>query len=274
MNLTNYHSHCDYCDGRAPLEFFIREAVTHGFTAYGISSHAPLAFHTRWTMDMEDTDAYLAEAFALKEKYAGIIEIYVGMEIDYYNDESNPASDFFKGLSLDYSIGSIHFVKELMETDGDSKNFKENLGKFYDGDLNHLVDDYFEASMRMVELGGFDILGHCDKLALNAEFCSQGYSSAERFRGKVRDLLTFAAERDVLVEINTKKYATDGLFFPDVNYFPLLKDLKIRLVVNSDAHYPDKINSGRPEAFSALKSAGIKSVWELHNNMWAETRIL
>ena len=36
-NLTNYHSHCSLCDGRAPMEDFVREAVRRGFTSYGIS---------------------------------------------------------------------------------------------------------------------------------------------------------------------------------------------------------------------------------------------
>lgn len=42
-NLTNYHSHCLYCDGRANMEDFIRFAISEGFTSYGISSHAPVA---------------------------------------------------------------------------------------------------------------------------------------------------------------------------------------------------------------------------------------
>jgi acyl-[acyl-carrier-protein]-phospholipid O-acyltransferase/long-chain-fatty-acid--[acyl-carrier-protein] ligase len=44
MNLTNYHSHTLYCDGRAGMEDFIRFAISRGFTSYGISSHAPLPF--------------------------------------------------------------------------------------------------------------------------------------------------------------------------------------------------------------------------------------
>ena len=36
-NLTNYHSHCDFCDGHAPMELFVREAVKEGFSSYGIS---------------------------------------------------------------------------------------------------------------------------------------------------------------------------------------------------------------------------------------------
>ena len=30
-NLTNYHSHCLYCDGRANMEDFIRFAISEGF---------------------------------------------------------------------------------------------------------------------------------------------------------------------------------------------------------------------------------------------------
>ena len=35
MNLTNYHSHTLYCDGRAGMEDFIRFAISRGFTSYG-----------------------------------------------------------------------------------------------------------------------------------------------------------------------------------------------------------------------------------------------
>lgn len=42
-NLTNYHSHSLYCDGRANMEDFIRFALSEGFTSYGFSSHAPSA---------------------------------------------------------------------------------------------------------------------------------------------------------------------------------------------------------------------------------------
>ena len=38
-NLTNYHSHCLYCDGRANMEDFIRFAISEGFSSYGISSY-------------------------------------------------------------------------------------------------------------------------------------------------------------------------------------------------------------------------------------------
>ena len=70
-NLTNYHSHSLYCDGRANMEDFIRFALSEGFTSYGFSSHAPLPFPTAWTMEWDCMDDYLTEFRRLEAKYAG-----------------------------------------------------------------------------------------------------------------------------------------------------------------------------------------------------------
>ena len=109
-NLTNYHSHCLYCDGRANMEDFIRFAISEGFSSYGISSHAPLPFSTAWTMEWDRMDDYLSEFSRLKAKYADEIELAVGLEIDYLNEESNPSLSRFQELPLDYRIGSVHML--------------------------------------------------------------------------------------------------------------------------------------------------------------------
>ena len=85
-NLTNYHSHSLYCDGRASMEDFVRFALSEGFTSYGFSSHAPLPFSTAWTMEWDRMNDYQAEFHRIKEKYAGKIELYLGLEIDYLNE--------------------------------------------------------------------------------------------------------------------------------------------------------------------------------------------
>ena len=43
--------------------------------------------------------------------------------------------------------------------------------------------------------------------------------------------------------------------------------------VNSDAHYPERINNARAEALAALKKAGFTSVAEWHNGKWEEREI-
>ncbi len=127
-NLTNYHSHSLYCDGRANMEDFIRFALSEGFTSYGFSSHAPLPFSTAWTMEWDAMDDYLAEFHRLKAKYAGQIELYIGLEIDYLNEESNPSVVRFRELPLDYRIGSVHLLYddkgEIVDVDVTADKFR------------------------------------------------------------------------------------------------------------------------------------------------------
>ena len=70
MQLSNYHSHCTFCDGRSIPEDFVRFAITHGFRAYGFSSHSPLPFETFWNMSKDDMPEYLQEINRLKQKYS------------------------------------------------------------------------------------------------------------------------------------------------------------------------------------------------------------
>ena len=50
MHLSNYHSHCYFCDGKSLPETFVRFAVSRKFQTYGFSSHSPLPFDTNWNM--------------------------------------------------------------------------------------------------------------------------------------------------------------------------------------------------------------------------------
>jgi len=43
--------------------------------------------------------------------------------------------------------------------------------------------------------------------------------------------------------------------------------------VNSDAHYPERINNSRVEALTALKKAGFSSVVEWHGGKWEDVAI-
>ena len=166
-NLTNYHSHSLFCDGRAGMEDFVRFALSEGFTSYGFSSHAPLPFSTAWTMEWDRMDDYLSEFHRLKEKYAGRIELYIGLEIDYLNEASNPSIARFRELPLDYRIGSVHLLYndkgEVVDVDVSADTFKTIVDGHFCGDLEHVVRLYYGRLTRMLELGGFDIVGHADK---------------------------------------------------------------------------------------------------------------
>lgn len=276
-NLTNYHSHCLYCDGRANMEDFIRFAISQRFTSYGISSHAPLPFSTAWTMEWDRMEDYLSEFSRLKKKYADKIELAIGLEIDYLNEESNPSLPRFQDLPLDYRIGSVHMLYspagKIVDIDTPADTFRQLIDKHFDGDLDSVIRLYYKNLLRMVELGGFDIVGHADKMHYNASCYRSGLLDEPWYDALVSDYFAEIARHGYIVEINTKSYQDLGTFYPNERYFKLLKELGIRVQVNSDAHYPERINNSRPEALAALKKAGFKSVVEWHDGQWEDREI-
>ena len=278
MNLTNYHSHCSFCDGRAPLEEFVKEAIRQGFYSYGVSSHAPLPFPTRWTMEWEQMEAYLDEFKNLRSKYADEIELYVGLEIDYLNEESNPSVARFTELPLDYRIGSVHLLYdaagEVVDIDCSPAVFKERVDRHFNGDVLGVVRMYFDRLFRMVELGGFDVLGHADKMHYNASCYHPGLLDEPWYEALMKDYFSLVASRGYLVEINTKAYDSLGTFYPNSRYWELMKEYQIKVLVNSDAHYPERINAGRMEALRLLQAKGFATVAELHQGSWREVPIV
>jgi len=278
MNLTNYHSHCSFCDGRAPLEEFVKEAIRQGFYSYGVSSHAPLPFPTQWTMEWGQMEAYLDEFKNLRQKYADEIELYVGLEIDYLNEESNPSVARFTELPLDYRIGSVHLLYdaagEVVDIDCSPAVFKERVDRHFNGDVLRVVRMYFDRLFRMVELGGFDILGHADKMHYNASCYHPGLLDEPWYEALMKDYFSLVASRGYLVEINTKAFDSLGTFYPNSRYWELMKEYQIKVLVNSDAHYPERINAGRMEALRLLQAKGFATVAELHQGSWREVPIV
>lgn len=271
-NLTNYHSHCNYCDGRADMESFVRFALSMGFTSYGISSHAPLPFSTNWTMEWEYMPFYLSEFQRLKNKYAHRIELYVGLEIDYLDETSNPSIARFRELPLDYRIGSVHLLHdscgELVDVDTSSDNFAQLVRTHFNGNLDKVIHLYYEQQFKMLESGGFDIVGHADKIHRNASCYRPGLIDEPWYDDLVRNFFAEIARRGYQMEVNTKTYLETGIFFPNERYFSYLRELGIPLQVNSDAHYPHCINNGRLQALQALRNAGYSEVMEMQCGRW------
>lgn len=278
MQLSNYHSHCNFCDGRSYPEDFVRFAVARGFRAYGFSSHSPLPFETFWNMSRDDMDEYLAEIARLKAKYEGQIELYVGLEVDFLDRTYNASIPYFKNLPLDYRIGSIHFLplspvleeRNMACIDGAYSEFARTVDAFFEGDIRRMVRRYFEAEMEMVEAGGIDIMGHIDKIYMNGQRYPGFSLDAEWYRRPLLDLLDFVRERGLMIEVNTKNLVKKGETYPHRQFLGELRSRRIPVMVNSDCHYPDLVNDGRAEGFQLLEQVGFDATMELVGGKWTE----
>lgn len=254
----NFHSHTEFCDGRAPMAAMAEAAADNGFEVWGISPHSPICLDSTCNMSKEDMETYLATASRLKEEYEGEMKILTSLEIDYISRDFGPHIDYFQKLPLDYRLASVHFVPNQdgvwLDCDGRFERFAGYLKEGYAGDLRYVVEKYFEQVIRMLELGGFGILGHFDKIAGNAAIADPQIEDNSWYEALVDDVISHAQSSGVIVEINTKSYPDKNRFFPAVRWWEKLHEAGVPLAVNSDAHYPEKTDTGRPEAFATLKA--------------------
>ncbi len=273
MFFSNYHSHCTFCDGREHMEEFIKYAIAKGITRYGFSSHAPLPFETHWTMKADDYKDYESEFLRLKAKYAHQIELFLGLEIDYVVGCSNAKSAFFADKKLDYRIGSVHYLDQLangdyFSVDGSFKDFRIGMDELYAGDIRLVTERYFELSKEMVLLGGFDIVGHLDKITLHGTRFVDFDIHAQWYVDLMTDYLQLIKQRGLIVEINTKSLLEKGITFPDKSFYDLVYELQIPITVNSDCHYPSKVIDGYHETYAALKHVGFRELQQLIDGRW------
>lgn len=117
---------------------------------------------------------------------------------------------------------------------------------------------YYDRLLRMVELGGFDILGHADKMHHNAACYRPGLLDESWYDALIHDYFSAVAAKGYIVEINTKALHHLNTFFPNERYFPLLKELGVRVQVNSDSHYPERIIADVPRHWPRCRKQALK----------------
>ena len=127
---SNFHTHSNYCDGKADISEYVRKAEQLNMVSLGFSSHAPLPFPCKWCMKSEDMDLYLNSISKMQQENSSI-QIFKGLEVDYIPNVISP-DDF--NDRLDYTVGSIHFVEQLpdgtrWEIDGQHNFFLEGFEK-------------------------------------------------------------------------------------------------------------------------------------------------
>ncbi len=252
----NLHSHTQFCDGRASMEEMARSAGECGMLHYGFSPHSPICVESPCNMSRESVTDYFDEVHRLSEKVEIRPKLYAGMEIDFISPDFGPHIDYFQRMPLDYSIGSVHFVPNQdgipVDCDGSAERFCRYLKDAYAGDLRYVVEKYYEQVLTMLERGGFEMLGHFDKIAQNAVMVDPDLETYHWYEALVDDVVTHAASTGVVVEINTKYINAKGRFFPHEMWWSKLAVAGISIAVNSDSHYPDKIEEGRCEAIEKL----------------------
>ncbi|ANX00608.1 histidinol-phosphatase HisJ [Thermoclostridium stercorarium] len=268
--LANYHTHSAFCDGEMMPEDYVLAAVRKGFSAIGFTSHAPVPFGTDWTMKPENLDKYIENINDLKKKYKNQIQIYTGLETDFYPG----SADFRNHPGVDFTIGSVHFIHDqkngrYLSVDGPVDEYRELISNVFDGNVEAFVETYYNLVGEMIKKQPPDIVGHLDLIKKNN--VDNLFSESDKwYRDKVEEVLTVIREHNVIVEINTggisRGYIKD--LYPSEWILKLIREMDIPVILSSDAHRPDLVDAYYAEAVKILKSIGFTHQRVLLDSRW------
>jgi histidinol-phosphatase (PHP family) len=273
----NFHTHCHYCDGKGNPEDFAIEAVNQKFTAFGFSSHAPLPIKNDFAIKEENMQNYVDEIHQLRNKYAGKLPIFTGLECDYIPGISVSFKQMKEQYQLDYIIGGVHLVKkgdQLWFIDGsDPASYDEGLALFR-YNIKKAVGTYFEQLLEMIDKEEFDIVAHLDKIKMHNQ--NRFFQEDEKwYMDWIEETLRLIKEKQLIVEINTRglyKKRCDT-FYPSPWIIKRLKELSIPVTISTDSHHCSEISLYFNEAMQCLKNYGIQEVTLLTNNGWKTVSI-
>lgn len=274
MILTNYHTHCHFCDGMEEPEAYVAAALAKGFRALGFSSHGPVPFPNDWTMRAENVFRYLEEIRRLKRVYQDQIQLYAGMELDYFPEDRRQV---FKAYKLDYTLGAVHCIADAQQNicysiDGTEAEFVQTLEQRFEGDIRRLVAVYYQLLGRMALEERPDIVAHFDVIKKNNGSGRYFTEKEHWYRDAVEEALQRIAQSGAILEVNTGGILRGYLkeVYPSPWILKECRRLYIPVMVNSDAHTPADLDGYFEPARRVLRDAGYRVQRVLLDGRWVD----
>ncbi|MBK5254156.1 MAG: histidinol-phosphatase HisJ family protein [Peptostreptococcaceae bacterium] len=263
MIKSSMHNHTDLCDGNNTPEEMALDAIGLGFTDFGFSGHSMnMKYFAEW--GLRDEEIFINEINRLKEKYKGKINIYLGMENDYFGRTKNLDR-------LDYVITSVHGFMSADDTmcysiDNGAEELIRGIDKVYSGKAMNMIKAYYDNLCKAVMVDKSDIIGHLDLPVKHNE-------GNLIFNEDSNEYLSIAKEAiKVLSPLSVFEVNTGGMYrgyrnFPypkqELLYYILKEGGKV--TISADAHSIESIDYMFDEMEKLVKDVGFKDIYIYEN---------
>jgi len=288
-SLTSLHTHTVFCDGKDDVETMCQVAYNKELAAIGFSAHAPIGktgLTSNWHIKDERLGEYIDEVRAARQRWEGKLAVYLGLEIDYIQGMRSALDPDIQSLNLDcmrrtegsetntlpkqepvrvldYSIGSVHYVLpphgEPFTVDGPPEEVAKGIADF-SGSGEAMVSAYWDAVLKMVAVGGFDIVGHLD-LVKKHNAADRLFSTGTRYMRRVAEVVRVIAAGGYVVEVNTGGMNRGSISetYPSLEILRLLHQHNVPVMITADAHNANDLDGHYPAACQTLLDAGYTS---------------
>jgi histidinol-phosphatase (PHP family) len=249
--LANYHTHTALCrHATGTEEEYIAAALRTGFGVLGFSDHTPWAYATpgfisRIRMLPEELEVYVHTLRALREKYAGQLKLYIGLEAEYFPAYMDWLLEEKERLGIDYLIFGCHYDT----TDENGHYFGRST------EASQILR-YAECAVAGMETGAYRYLAHPD-LYLHR------YPAFDKTAEEVAHTLCRAAvQHDLPLEYNLAGLTcrpAGGMGYTTREFWQVAAQYPVKAIIGCDAHAPEELEQGVEiaQARDFLASLGI-----------------
>lgn len=263
----NFHTHTMFSDGKNTPEEVVEYAIENGLVSLGFSDHVYTPHDLRYCM--QDTAGYVAEIKRLQKKYAGKIQIYLGVEED--------VSSLANREDFEYIIGSYHYTyfgEKFYPLDSNYEYYSA-CAALFDGDELAFAKSYYEKFCEYILTRKPDIIGHFDLVTKFDETKRDRFLHNEKYWALAEHYTLQALKADCIFEVNTGLMAR-GLRSSPCPHERLLKIIAQnggRVTLSSDAHQIQNLLARFEEVKALLKSVGFDGVYALYDNTWQKYKL-
>ena len=233
MIYSDFHMHTSFCDGKNSPEEMIVSAIEKGLEKIGICAHSYQFFDEGFCIKKDRVSDFILEISRLKDAYKDKIEIFCGVEQEYFSDTTTEG--------FDYVIGSCHYIKKdgkYLDVDYTAEIFKDNVDKHFGGDFYAYCEAYYETIADVVEKTHCDIIGHFD---IVTKFNEGGCFFDEKHP---RYVLAYKKAVDRLIKYNIPFEINTGAIsrgyketpYPSIDIMEYIASCGGKFILSSDAH--------------------------------------
>ena len=227
MMIANYHTHtyrCNHATGTE--EEYVLVAINRGFKILGFSDHSPYLFpdgyYSRIRMRPDELSDYCDSILTLRKRYAGKIEIPLGLELEYYPDLVEGTLPLLRDAGIEYLLLGQHFLGNEME--------EPYCGKATD-DVD-ILRRYCHQSMEAMNTGLFTYFAHPDLI----HFVGDRKIYTEHIRHLIRE----AKGCNLPMEVNMLGSWANRQY-PNPCFWEIAAEEGCSVILGCDAHAPEHL---------------------------------
>lgn len=244
--IANYHTHTPRCrHAHGSEEEYVQNALAAGLQILGFSDHTPYPFPdgyvSTFRMLPQELKSYVSSVLAMRKKYAGQIQIPLGVEAEFYPKYFADMVCMLRDQGIEYMLLGQHMLH----------NEVEGIGAGGPTADPSLLRQYCNQSIDAMYTGLFSYFAHPDLM------CFVGDSTV--YRREISRLCRAANDCGIPLEINLLGLR-DGKRYPNPRFWEIAAEEGCTVILGRDAHHPQMLleSAVEQQALQLVSSLGLR----------------